>query len=184
MTASQSWLRQEQRNKTAKTVPSSNDERPRDVIILLLVTYEMYFGAFLEGREATRREKRGLRVKIERFGVKNARELGPMNLESGFGPNHVIRLGRFLLRRPLGTQAAIDFGVRPPPPPQAQSLGGLGTCHANDKVKFAFGLGFKQQRDIHHGNAASLGGPGVELAFPGRADAGMQDVFEPPALRR
>lgn len=88
-------------------------------------------------------EKRFLRVKSERLGVKNARELRAMNFEAGFGPNHVVSHGRFLRRRPLGSEAAIDIDIGPASLVQSGALSRLRTGHANDKVKFAFRVGFE-----------------------------------------
>ena len=82
-------------------------------------------------------------MKSERLGVKNARELRPMNFEAGFGPNHVVGLGRFLRRRPLGGEAVIDIDIGPTPLAQAVALSELRASDANDKVEFHFRVSFE-----------------------------------------
>lgn len=104
-----------------------------------------------------------------------------MHVQTCLSPDDIIGLGDLYFDRQLSSNPLLELNGWPAAGEQSLALSGRRAGNTDRGIKFLLGGGLEQERDHHDRERMTFLLPGFDLGMPKRADAGVQDVFEPLA---
>jgi len=110
--------------------------------------------------------------------LQDAIKLLAQRIQSGLIPNHKVRPIDLLFNRDLRPNSFGNLRLVPTARQKAILLDGRGTGETDNHVKFVFGGGFKEQRNLDRAANPLQVAPTLRLGLPRAPDSRMQDRLQ------